>query len=161
MSAHRSVHRTTHSRTVLTRRIIEALLVSCLSLPLAHAATPVATQSCGEQLVGKVTRIENATYRLAFSSTPSPIVMGTHFSLAIAVCPLAGNPVANTLRVDAIMPAHQHGMNYAPSLRQIGPGLYRADGLMFHMPGLWEFRFELRGKQSSKPERLSYQLTLD
>lgn len=146
---------------MLTRRVVEALLLSCLSLPLAQAATPVAEPACGEQLVGKVTRIDNAAYRLAFRSTPSPIVMGTHFSLDIAVCPLAGNPVANALRVDAIMPAHQHGMNYAPSLRQISPGLYRADGLMFHMPGLWEFRFEIRGKPSSMPERLSYQLTLD
>jgi hypothetical protein len=87
--------------------------------------------------------------------------MGTHFSLEIAVCPVAGNPGANALRVDAVMPAHRHGMNYAPSLREVGPGHYRADGLMFHMPGLWEFRFELRGAHSSRPERLSHQLTLD
>jgi ferredoxin len=79
----------------------------------------------------------------------------------VAVCPVAGNPGANALRVDAVMPAHRHGMNYAPSLREVGPGHYRADGLMFHMPGLWEFRFELRGAHSSRPERLSHQLTLD
>ena len=35
-------------------------------------------------------------------------------------------------------------MNYRPSVSRLGPGLYRAEGLMFHMPGRWELVFELR-----------------
>jgi cytochrome c peroxidase len=35
-------------------------------------------------------------------------------------------------------------MNYAPTLKPLGPGRWRAEGLMLHMPGRWEFVFEVR-----------------
>ena len=47
------------------------------------------------------------------------------------------------LRVDARMPAHQHGMNYKPTVSSTGANRYKADGLMFHMPGRWELMFEV------------------
>ena len=42
------------------------------------------------------------------------------------------------------MPEHRHGMNYAPEVKPLGPGRWRAEGLMLHMPGKWEFVFEVR-----------------
>ncbi len=38
-------------------------------------------------------------------------------------------------------------MNYKPSISRVGnePGRFRADGLMFHMPGRWELAFDLGG----------------
>lgn len=63
---------------------------------------------------------------------------GAHFALEVAVC-----PPPQRLQVDAWMPAHRHGMNYRPSIEHLGGGRYRAEGLMFHMPGRWEFLFEL------------------
>jgi hypothetical protein len=41
------------------------------------------------------------------------------------------------------MPEHRHGMNYRPVVVARGAGLYRADGLMFHMPGRWEIHFDV------------------
>jgi hypothetical protein len=41
------------------------------------------------------------------------------------------------------MPEHRHGMNYAPSLQALGDGRWRAEGLLWHMSGRWELRFEL------------------
>ena len=35
----------------------------------------------------------------------------------------------------------------APAVKALGQGLYRAEGLMFHMPGRWELVFELRDGQ--------------
>ena len=35
-------------------------------------------------------------------------------------------------------------MNYRPTVASRGKGLYRAEGLMFHMSGRWEFVFEVR-----------------
>ena len=35
-------------------------------------------------------------------------------------------------------------MNYRPSVTPQGAGRYRAEGLMFHMPGRWELVFEWR-----------------
>jgi len=64
------------------------------------------------------------------------------FALAIALC---GDGAPKLLRVDAGMPAHRHGMNYRPTLSAVGPGAWRAEGMVFHMPGLWEVRLEIEG----------------
>ena len=34
-------------------------------------------------------------------------------------------------------------MNYRPVVVAHGDGMYRAEGLMFHMPGRWEIRFDV------------------
>jgi hypothetical protein len=47
------------------------------------------------------------------------------------------------------MPEHRHGMNYKPSIKPAAGGRYRADGLMFHMPGRWEIIFEVRAAGST------------
>jgi hypothetical protein len=48
-----------------------------------------------------------------------------------------------SLRVAAIMPAHQHGMNYTPTIVELTGGEFRADGMLFHMQGVWEIQVEL------------------
>jgi hypothetical protein len=53
--------------------------------------------------------------------------------------------VPSQLRIDAVMPQHRHGMNYRPTVAALGDGRFRAEGLLLHMPGLWEFSFDLRG----------------
>jgi hypothetical protein len=63
------------------------------------------------------------------------------FALQAQVCP----PSARLERVDATMPEHQHGMNYRPRLLDLGAGRWRAEGLMFHMAGRWELRFDVVG----------------
>ena len=40
-----------------------------------------------------------------------------------------------TLKVDAHMPEHRHGMNYAPTVKTLGPGRWRAEGLMLPHAG--------------------------
>jgi hypothetical protein len=54
-----------------------------------------------------------------------------------------GAPFEGTLRADAAMPQHGHGMNVAPTMKQVAPGAYRVDGMLFHMPGYWELYFDL------------------
>jgi cytochrome c peroxidase len=77
---------------------------------------------------------------LVFKKSEAEI--GKHFSLEIAACAKAGGE-PKSLKVDAHRPEHRHGMNYAPSLKKTGPGRWRADGLLLHMPGKWEFVFEI------------------
>jgi hypothetical protein len=43
-------------------------------------------------------------------------------------------------------------MNYKPSVKPVGDGRYRVEGLMFHMPGQWELVFELR--EAGRVERI-------
>lgn len=52
------------------------------------------------------------------------------------------------------MPEHRHGMNYAPSVRALGDGRYHSAGWLFHMPGRWEFVFEMGGERFTDSVRL-------
>ena len=97
-------------------------------------------QTCTPALKG--TRLESPRYVLVYK--PSDISVGKHFSVDIEVCEKPGSPKVESLKVDAQMPEHRHGMNYAPTVTAVGPGRWRAEGLMFHMQGSWEFSFEVR-----------------
>jgi hypothetical protein len=61
------------------------------------------------------------------------------FALVLQLCP----PQAELRAVDASMPAHRHGMNYRPTLQALGGGRWRAEGLLWHMAGTWELRFDV------------------
>ncbi len=97
-----------------------------------------AAQAC-ELPGGPAERLRSADTTLLYRAVPL-LRVGEHFALELAVCPAPGE-----LLVDAWMPEHRHGMNYRPSVTALGGGRYRAEGLLFHMPGRWEFLFELRG----------------
>ncbi len=84
--------------------------------------------------------LQQAAVQLAWQLHTPTIKVGRHFALDIQLCP-AG---AALLRVDAQMPEHRHGMNYRPSLKQLAPGQWRAEGLLFHMPGRWELVFDVQ-----------------
>ena len=127
-----------------------------------------AAAACGESLGPGTRELADAQIRLVYKTVPAVPVVGRHFALEIALCPTAsaaapatprGNAPA-TLSVDAHMPEHRHGMNYRPSVSRRGPGLYRAQGLMFHMPGRWELVFELRDAAGTM-QRLTQTLTID
>jgi hypothetical protein len=114
---------------------------------LLGAITCSSAFACEPGLQG--TRLESPRFVLAFK--PDAIAVSQHFSLDIAVCDKTPAK-ADSLKVDAQMPEHRHGMNYSPAVKQTGPGRWRAEGLMFHMPGKWEFAFEVRA--DGKTDRL-------
>ncbi len=92
-------------------------------------------------------RAESARYVLAYRTVPAPVAIGEHFSLEYAICPRAGGPMPAAVTVDAWMPEHRHGMNYKASVTALGGGRFRAQGLLVHMPGRWEFVFEAGGER--------------
>jgi hypothetical protein len=112
--------------------------------------------ACGEALGAHAQRIDVAQFQLAYKPTPAPIPVGRHFVIDFVLCPRDGASLPAEVRVDATMPEHKHGMNYRASVVSRGAGAYRAEGLMFHMPGRWELVFELRG--TGAPLRLSQSL---
>jgi hypothetical protein len=113
--------------------------------------------ACGEALGAGAQRLDSAQFQLAYKPTPAPIPVGRHFAIDFVLCPRDGAAPPAEVRVDATMPEHKHGMNYRPSVKALAPGQYRAEGLMFHMPGRWELVFELRGAGTS-PLRLTQSL---
>ena len=70
----------------------------------------------------------------------------------------ASNRPAELVAVDATMPEHKHSMNYRPTILGGKDGRYRVDGLIFHMPGLWELSIDVRAGEES--ERLTHDFIL-
>jgi hypothetical protein len=104
----------------------------------AHAA-----DDCGAALKTAQPLIAGATGgRIAFVPRPLPVPVGRHFDLDFVVCDVAMRSGA-TVAVDADMPAHRHGMNYRAHVEALPSGVYRAYGLMFHMPGTWRVIFDV------------------
>jgi len=94
-----------------------------------------AAQAC-ELPGGAALAIRSPTHTVVYRAAPR---VGEHFAVEFAVC-----PAPDSVQLGAWMPAHRHGMNYAPGVKALGGGRYRAEGLLFHMPGEWEFVFVLR-----------------
>jgi hypothetical protein len=111
-------------------------------LPLLALASGSA-HACGETLVGTRTTVENSDYTIVFATAPSPVQVGRHFTVDFAICPRASAAKPQSVRVDANMPEHRHGMNYRPTVTTIGPGVYRGEGMLFHMPGRWDVTFDV------------------
>ena len=135
------------------------LLVTCVPVATSTGAAGV----CGETL-GETRRIEGTNYTVAYRTAPDPIGVGAHFALDFAVCPraAAASAAPRTVRVDATMPEHRHGMNYRPVVTTQPAGgfaLYRAEGLMFHMPGRWDLTFDVDA--DGRTERLTGVLLLE
>lgn len=126
--------------------------------PAAVPAAPPAA-ACGSDLAPKGRRqVASTRHQLVFVLQPAPVV-GRHFGLDLAVCPLGDASLPLALRVDADMPAHRHGMNYRPTVRRLGEGRYRVEGLLFHMAGQWRLSFELSA--DGRLDRLSHELNLE
>lgn len=96
-------------------------------------------------------------YLMAFRSDPLRIEVGEPFALVLNVCTKGGEP-AELLAVDASMPEHRHGMNYRPRIVAKRDGRFRAEGMLFHMPGRWEITFNVRAGEES--ENLTHDIIL-
>jgi len=94
---------------------------------------------------GKVSGESNAgTYRVTWQSKPAPVPLNETFELDVEVADVAGGDVAALeLAADAAMPDHGHGMNTQPRVTRLGPGHFRVEGMLMHMPGYWELYFDL------------------
>jgi len=121
-------------RSTLTAALAAAFLAAFAPVGV-HAAT------CGDALGAGVARADGERWTVAWRADPSPILVGRHFALDVEVCPRAGAAMPAKLDVDATMPAHRHGMNYAPTVTAAGLGRWRVEGMLFHMPGRWELVF--------------------
>jgi hypothetical protein len=96
-------------------------------------------------------------YLMAFRTDPLRIEVSEPFALVVNVCTRRGGP-AELLAVDANIPEHRHGMNYRAAIVAKGDGRFRAEGLLFHMPGRWEITFDVRAGDDS--ERLTHDIIL-
>ena len=134
------------------------------SLAITALATLPALACKPELPGGKFQVADGKHYAAAWRTQPETVVIGKHFTMEIALCQKDGAAVPESLRVDAHMPEHRHGMNYKTKVTQApnaAPGRYAAEGFLFHMPGRWEYIFEVRAPgHSGTSERLTTSVVL-
>ena len=129
-----------------------------LAFALLAGAPALQAQACTTLIEGGK-RIESARHTLAYRTDPAKVAVGKPFAVDLVVCPRETGARVEEVRVDGHMPEHRHGMNYKASVKAQGePGRYRAEGLMFHMPGKWEFLFDVRDAKGM--ERLKQEFAL-
>lgn len=124
-----------------------------VALSLALLLAPASVLACADLPV-QARLVEGSHFRLVVLPDPMPIPLNAPFALDIKLCDARMAELPRLMAVDAWMPAHRHGMNYTPTLTKLDWGHYRAEGLLLHMPGEWEFVFDFAGPD--KPERLSF-----
>ena len=121
-----------------------------------NAATPSSAQPCELPAGGHVVANADSTLRLSYRFEPAELKTDRHFVLLVDACSAAA---IDGLAVDAQMPEHRHGMNYKPVVTKIAPNRWKADGLLLHMPGRWEFRFDMR--TDGRTERLAHNVVVE
>ena len=104
-------------------------------------------------------RLESSDLVVLFRTVPSPIEIGRHFTVEALVCPTPPIGAAAGFMVDARMPEHRHGMNYRAHVFRKPDGIYVAEGLLFHMPGLWQLMFDV--ERAGRMERLTTDIDLE
>jgi hypothetical protein len=122
-------------------------------LAVALSAATVCGGATGCDLPPGV-RLENERVAISYRTIPAAIEVGKQFVLELAACPKQGAAVAGRVRLDAHMPEHRHGMNYRVKVMPLADGRYRSEGWLFHMPGRWEFVFEVGAERLTSSVRI-------
>jgi len=139
-------------------------------------ATPVATKSPAEPTPHPTSKRESSSlsnerniatasgefvifYRIDTPVSAPPL--NEMFAMAARVEDADGRPLGSddiTLRVDAAMPQHGHGMNTTPRTEPADDG-FHVSGMLFHMPGDWQIYFDVT--RGGTTDRATVDVTLD
>lgn len=118
-------------------RLLLLVASSLVALACAPSAPP---PPAAARLGADALPTDGGSWRVAWSSAPAPPPLNRPFSVSVDVRASDGAlpPQDVLVAVDAGMPGHGHGMTVRPATTPIEAGRWRADGLLFHMPGAWE-----------------------
>ena len=133
-------------RCTLTATVV--LLLLAPSLAMACEPTPIGKDAA---------RIDGQNFVLVWRVEPAPLRLGEFFVVLVSACERSAQRVSR-LKVDATMPAHNHGMNYLPTISADGSGTFTARGLLLHMPGRWEFAFDVASEAAREQLRANVDL---
>lgn len=120
---------------------------------------------------GAQKRSQGGKYLVAMAFEPEAPAMSELFVARATVVDPAGAPVEDaTVRLDALMPHHGHGMMTAPrpdpgacdaAGQCVHPGgVYRSSGFKFHMGGPWTVVVEITGPAGPDDVSFIYEMPL-
>jgi DNA-binding beta-propeller fold protein YncE len=115
-----------------------------------------------EKLNGLAIESNAGSYQVLVKSSSQTVPLNRPFDLELTVSRLGkeGNDGGKLdVSVDAVMPAHQHGMNRKPVMGRSKDGKIVAKGLVFHMPGAWELHLDI--SEGYHTERAQVSLNVD
>lgn len=103
----------------------------------------------------------DGSFLVTISPSEGAIGRNEHFSLDLTIKAPSSEtaPAPFTVKVDADMPAHQHGMNTQPELVPQGEHKFRVDGMLFHMAGEWVIMVDVTS--AGKTERVSFAVQVE
>lgn len=85
---------------------------------------------------------KDGPFKIISSIVEGEMGVNSQITLDILLCDLPDN--ATVINAEAIMPMHQHGMNYQPNITQISDKIFRAEPYVFHMPGKWQLQTNIK-----------------
>lgn len=134
--------------------------VSTVFVVAATASAPALAESCPKDMLDGMTgQVKDGGTVVAYRTKPAKIAVGKPFSIEVVACVDGEKQAApSSIKVDAGMPMHGHGMNYKPAERKLAPGHSAFDGMVFHMPGKWQFTFDVY--EGDKRQRLTEKVTV-
>ena len=125
---------------------------------LAGAVAALAATAAAACELPPGARVENERVAISYWTIPAKITVGQPFVLELAACPkqveAQMRPLSDRVRMDAHMPEHRHGMNYRAKVEALGSGRFHSEGWLFHMPGRWEFIFDVGAERLTHSVRI-------
>jgi hypothetical protein len=115
-----------------------------------------------EKLDGLAIESNAASYKVLVNSSSQTVPLNRPFDLELTISRLSTEGIPDdeiNVSVDAIMPAHNHGMNRKPVIERGKGGTIVVKGLVFHMPGAWELHLDI--SEGYHTERAQLSLNVD
>lgn len=109
-------------------------ILCAIAVLAAGLGSVAACEGAGEQRLNPAD-----THKVDLYARLGPIKMAQPFGFELFVCG-DGRSASQRVDVDAWMPAHQHGMNYTPTVTQRGANAFDVTNMVFHMPGAWQIK---------------------
>ena len=116
------------------------ILTTIMFIVLSAGCTQTAPVQPGQHVL----KSNDNDFILHWSARPTPIPVNDFFEIDVLLLDHHGNPLTDAqLHVDAAMPQHRHGMNHRSHMESLGDGRWRAEDMLFHMPGAWVLYFDV------------------
>jgi hypothetical protein len=138
-----------------------ALVLSAILLPCCGQKESSANNDAEEASTGWPTtrKTQDGSFAVTVKPLAGEIVENEHFSLDVTIAGENATTKPLQVKVDADMPAHQHGMNTQPEISAKGDLRYQVDGMLFHMAGEWVITVDVT--RDGKTERASFPVQVE
>ncbi len=113
-------------------------------LTLMLMSAPATAIECPLSVEDNRQIVRSGAHAISVMTVPEKVEVGSPFDVSVVVCNADGTPFEGGVSARALMPMHKHGMNYQPVITNNGLGHYHGTGFLFHMPGQWQYVFDLR-----------------